>query len=441
LWFDLPEKLKDVIELYWKMRGEGKTSVGISAILFPLSLPNFPMAAPIDPTSSSWLAARGWFSSRGHDHPVWVRLAGGRIAEISEKAPEGGSNLEARGYLLPLLADTHVHVYMEPWPVNPAQRARPGSGDFESEVQVAMARVDRALAEGVGLLRDMGDPSGINLEVKRRLAARGHAAPELQVTGTGFHRPKPYGRFLGVAREAVAEILAGIDALHATGQLDCVKVVTTGIVDFAGARMNQPPQYTLQELSQVVAHAHALGYRVASHCSGQDGIDINLDAGVDFIEHAYFTREDQAARMASAGAYWTPTIAPVRVQGRHPEADWEPAVRSSIETILADHGARLRYGAACGARILVGTDAGCPGVSMGAGLRIELAGLVEAGFTPADALRMATVDAAAALRPRRYRPTIEVGEAATFALYEKCPWHDIAALDSLLEVRVDGRVI
>src|SRR5205823_782862 len=140
---------------------------------------------------------------------------------------------DASLYAVPLLADTHVHVYMEPWPVTPAQRALPGSKPFEAEVADAIRRVDGSLRSGIGLLRDMGDPHGINLEVKRRLARRGTAAPELRVAGPGFYRPKKYGRFLGVCRETIADVHASIDELHRQGEIDFIKVVTTGIVDFA----------------------------------------------------------------------------------------------------------------------------------------------------------------------------------------------------------------
>src|SRR3954452_10737109 len=221
-------------------------------------------------TATAWIPCHGWFSDKPHDGRAWIGFAAGRIVQITTTPPASGDLLHTDSSLfaVPLLSDTHVHVYMEPWPIAPAQRGLPGSKVFEAEVTDAMHRVDQALASGIGLLRDMGDPHGINLEVKRRLARRGTPAPELLACGPGFHRPKKYGRFLGVCRETVSEIWASIDELHRQGEADFIKLVTTGIVDFAERRVKQAPQYSIEELSQVVAHAHSLGYKVASHCSG-----------------------------------------------------------------------------------------------------------------------------------------------------------------------------
>src|SRR5687768_6157657 len=139
------------------------------------------------PTSTvvTWVPCQGWFSAQPHEGPAWIGVADGRIAQITTTPPAAGDALlvDESLYAVPLLADTHVHVYMEPWPVAPAGRALPGSKPFEDEVADALRRVDEAMANGVGLLRDFGDPLGINLEVKRRLASRGTAAPELLACG------------------------------------------------------------------------------------------------------------------------------------------------------------------------------------------------------------------------------------------------------------------
>jgi hypothetical protein len=196
-------------------------------------------AAAPSATATTWVPCQGWFFAQAHDGPGWIGLSDGRIAEISNSPPANGDRRPADTslYALPLLADTHVHVFMEPWPLAPARRATPGSKSFEDEVADAMRRVEAALGSGVGLLRDLGDPLGINIEVKRRLARRGTPAPELLVCGPGFHRPKKYGRFIGVARETVAEIIASIDELHDRGAVDFIKLVTTGIVDLTQARV------------------------------------------------------------------------------------------------------------------------------------------------------------------------------------------------------------
>jgi imidazolonepropionase-like amidohydrolase len=138
---------------------------------------------------------------------------------------------------------------------------------------------------------------------------------------------------------------------------------------------------------------------------------------------------------------WTPTFAPVHVQGAHAECGWSDDVRRNIEAILEEHAARIAYAASRGATILAGTDAGSPGVEMGSGIRLELQKLAIAGIPAEKLLHMATVGSAHALGAKDYSPTLEVGVPASFALYERCPWHDIRNLDSLRHVFWCGRRI
>ena len=83
------------------------------------------------------------------------------------------------GYLVPLLADTHVHYDMEPCQLDPSLWSTPGAKPLEQENGDAVTRVQNALATGVGFLRDRGDPYGINLAVNREFARNGWASPEL----------------------------------------------------------------------------------------------------------------------------------------------------------------------------------------------------------------------------------------------------------------------
>jgi imidazolonepropionase-like amidohydrolase len=81
--------------------------------------------------------------------------------------------------------------------------------------------------------------------------------------------------------------------------------------------------------------------------------------------------------------------------------------------------------AVAGGRVVAGSSAGRPFVVPGAGLHLELEQLVECGFSPARALRSATVDAAALLGLGDRIGTIDAGKAADFVLVEGDPLTDI----------------
>ncbi len=389
------------------------------------------------PTHEFWIRCKGYFSDTAAHQSSWLSCKNGCIREIRSSPPDGADAIvmeDEPGYLVPLLADTHVHYYMEPWPLDPSNRMTPGAKPLEEEVRDAIGRVQNALAAGVGFLRDMGDPYGINLAVKREFAENGLPAPELLVPGPAMHRPKKYGRYLGVMRETVDDIKQTIDQLVDEQNVDYIKLVTTGIVNFEHSTVRQSPQFTVAELTDLVHYAHQRDRKVAAHCSGVDGLEIAIEAGVDFIEHAYFINDSLLSRLIDKRLVWTPTFVPVYTQYAHKECGWPEETLENMEQILADHNRMLRKAFDRGAILMAGTDAGCPGVEMGAGLRTELACMAKSGIDPKQLLRIATVTNAEICGARQYTGRIEVGGKASFGIYRQPPWEDIQHLDSLVNV-------
>jgi len=95
--------------------------------------------------------------------------------------------------------------------------------------------------------------------------------------------------------------------------------------------------------------------------------------------------------------------------------------------------------ARAGVPILAGTDTGDPWTVPGATLHDELALLVEAGLTPAAALRAATVEPARLMhRPNLYGQ-LRPGFAADIVVLEANPLEDIANTRRIETVVVKGR--
>ncbi|MEM7199936.1 MAG: amidohydrolase family protein [Planctomycetota bacterium] len=96
--------------------------------------------------------------------------------------------------------------------------------------------------------------------------------------------------------------------------------------------------------------------------------------------------------------------------------------------------------AAAGVRLLAGTDVGNPYCFPGFGLHDELALMVEAGLTPAQALGAATRDAAEFLGLLDDLGTVEVGKVASLVLLEANPLDDIRNTTRIAAVLVEGRL-
>jgi imidazolonepropionase-like amidohydrolase len=91
-----------------------------------------------------------------------------------------------------------------------------------------------------------------------------------------------------------------------------------------------------------------------------------------------------------------------------------------------------------GVRLLVGTDAMNTGVVPGFSVHDELADLVAAGLTPYEALRAATVNAAAFFAVQGRTGTIAVGQPADLVLLEANPLDAIANSRRIAGVMLRG---
>ena len=93
-----------------------------------------------------------------------------------------------------------------------------------------------------------------------------------------------------------------------------------------------------------------------------------------------------------------------------------------------------------GVPVILGTDAGDTYVFPGSGVHDELGELVKAGLTPAEALRAATLAAAAYLDTTAHFGTVQPGRHADLVLLEGNPLEDIANTRRIRAVVLGGRV-
>ena len=94
-----------------------------------------------------------------------------------------------------------------------------------------------------------------------------------------------------------------------------------------------------------------------------------------------------------------------------------------------------------GVQILAGTDTMVPHVVPGFSLHEELALLVEAGLTPLESLRTATLSPAKFLGKSESMGTIERGKVADLVLLDANPLLDIANTRRIGAVVLNGRYL
>jgi len=372
------------------------------------------------------LVARRYFCGRRfHDAgPYAFHLRGGRIAAITgpgEPGPggivAGAEGHEAVACLMPGLVEAHCHLFLDGAVLDRAARGAGRRDEPDGMLAVAQANVRLARAQGITLIRDAGDRHGIN----HRLRARSQAEPGLVIRSPGpaICRQGAYGKFMGTGVATREEAFAAVERLAA--EADDIKIILTGIVDFERMAVSAGPQFDAATLQGMVERAHHHGRPVFVHCSGVEGIEAAIAAGVDSIEHGYFMTSAALKAMAERGIAWVPTLAPVHFQWAHPEvAGWPAQVVVNIRRILDAQLAQVALADELGVRLIAGSDAGSPGVVHGQGLLDELALLRGAG------LSLPGVLAAATSAPREHWgcawPELRPGSPAEFVTLETSPF-------------------
>jgi imidazolonepropionase-like amidohydrolase len=131
------------------------------------------------------------------------------------------------------------------------------------------------------------------------------------------------------------------------------------------------------------------------------------------------------------------------VESKDAAAQWS-AARSFYSVPMARHRNTTNYLATHGARLLFGTDTpSAPTYANPPGLNgwMEMHRLVDAGLTPGQIFRAATIVNAQALGLDREIGTVQPGKRANLLLLRKDPTQTIEAYDSIVKVILRGRVI
>jgi imidazolonepropionase-like amidohydrolase len=363
--------------------------------------------------------------------------------------------------LLPGLTDAHAHLFLEGGELDFERRSAYLKQDAATLLALAMPRLEKLVRLGLIGVRDAGDKDGVGLAISRmckeRRAGVGQVSdlprggsetrpaqhstslfPYLDSPGAAIHHRGRYGSFMGGALEDYASPADCVAARIAAGA-DRIKLIPTGIINFKAGAVTTEPQMTVDELRELVAAAHAAGRQTFAHASGDAGIERVIESGVDSVEHGFFVRDDQLARMRDRGIAWVPTFAPVQGQLDHAARfGWDATVVGNLKRILENHATSLVKAHAMGVIIIAGSDAGSCGVPHGLGLLHELELMERAGMPPPAVIHAATGAGAHRLGYREKFGRIETGWHARFIVTQHSPLDTVANLRKPHTVVFDG---
>lgn len=400
-----------------------------------------------------------------------ILIQGDRIAEVgpaaSVKIPDGVRVIDlSRATVLPGLIDRHVHLFQEQQP---------------NDSRAAFIGLNYALKDmlaGFTTLQDMGSaftyaPVELRDSINKGLVPGPRlqvAGPQINPRGATYYAapsvPTPFGQGPGapvwqltsdlnspwLARAAVRE--------HSHYGTDWIKIYETE--DYEGGGYPQPagsgafkpdgkmilvPSLTLEENQAIVDEAHRRGLKVACHAYGGEGLRNCLASGVDLPMHL-------TVGVTGAEGLDDETIRLVK----QPMADGKPrAVNQTLWDLIGDLEARdlkasggrntrfrltemsFKKLVAAGVTEVFGSGAYTVGHGMQA---FQFAYYVKWGMKPAQALRMATSDAAETLNYDlgKHVGIVEKGRFADLVAVAGDPLADITEMERVKFVMKGGVV-
>jgi imidazolonepropionase-like amidohydrolase len=347
---------------------------------------------------------------------------------------------------LPGLIDSHVHLTMQQSAHSEMDRVKMSSADLAIE---GALHARRTLDAGFTTVANLGgDPDAV-LALREGIAAGKIPGPRIIAAG-GVAADGGHFDVQGF-REDVIELLhprtlcSGADDCRRAVReqvrrgFDEIKIASTGgVLSNTAAGLAQ--QMTQAEINAIVETAHQLGRHVVCHAHGVDGINAALAGGVDSIEHGTFLDDESIRLFKKTGAYYVPTMMAadfVGTQARRPDTFFTAAQKQKALLVGPKLKEAVKRAHAAGIKFAFGTDSG---VSRHGDNAREFALMVEAGFTPLDAIRAATVWGAAHNKLSAEIGSLAPGKAADIIAVKGDPLNDVTQLEHVEFVMHAGRV-
>ena len=374
-----------------------------------------------------------------------VVIEGDRITAVGPAAsttvPPGAEVIRAAGkWVVPGLMNMHTHYGL----VLPGRQGAELANETDAALALRMASNARiSLLSGVTTTRSTGESKGAEYALRRAIDRGEAIGPRIYTAGetlnvTGGHGWNPSEEGLDspdAFRRAVRR--------RAFDGAEWIKIAISGGIadthgDIAASHM------TKEEVAAVTDTAHRHGLKVTAH-SGSPGATLEaIEAGLDCVEHGYFLTDEVLRRMVDKGVWLVPTIVvaqPTVMEffRKIGSPEWYLA---RVASVGESHFKTLQNAIKHKVKIALGTDQFPfePNDGTTATIR-EAQYYVEAGMTPLQALRSATVETATMLGILDRAGTVEPGKLADVVVTDADPSRDIRALRAIKLVMKGGVVV
>lgn len=327
--------------------------------------------------------------------------------------------------LIPGMIDCHNHLALDTRLENHLVKMN----DCEAEQTIrALKTMKDDLVSGVTTARCLGDRFYVDVTCKQAQKEGRIIGPKLVVSGIGMRASHGHG-YVGMPHNGPEEFRKTARENIAHG-VDFLKVFMTKVINAT------PYIYhflTPEELSVVVQEARSVGITTACHCSGGQGLDDCVNAGIDCLEHVYYITKKQVETVYNADSWvvYTPSYAlndELLFKFSPKDRDGSLKEKEIICNCLSNAiSGGLKFG--------IGTD----GIHQG--LAQEAQYICDLGASNKDVLAGITVNAAKLCGISDKTGSITNGLAADLVALDGNPLEDISALKKVSAVFQDGNVV
>lgn len=327
--------------------------------------------------------------------------------------------------LMPGMIDCHNHLALDAR--IPNHLVKMNDSEAEQTLRAVKSMHDDLYA-GVTTARCLGDKYYIDVTCREAQKEGRLKGPRLVVSGIGMRSLHGHG-YVGMPHCGAEDFRKTARENIARG-VDFLKVFMTKVINAT------PFIYhfiTPKELRAVVEEAKSVNITTACHCSGGQGLDDCLIAGIDCLEHVYYITKDQVEKVRTLDRFvvYTPSYAlNEELLFKFSPHDREGSLREKeiICQCLSDAiSGGLKFG--------IGTD------GLHGGLAKEAQYIAGLGAKNRDVLAGITTQAARLCGVDHVTGAIREGLAADLVIVDGNPLVDIKALSRVEHVILGGKVM
>ena len=349
--------------------------------------------------------------------------------------------------VMPGLIDMHVHMEGQSSKNSYLNEFTLNDSDIAYDAAIF---AKKTLMAGFTTVRDVGG-RGVNVALRNAINQGKVSGPriytaEKAIGTTGGHADPTNGyknELVGDPGPKDGVINSIEDAKKAVRQrykngADLIKITATGGV-LSMAENGENPQFTFEEIKEIVNTAKDYGMHVAAHAHGDEGMYRAVLAGVKTIEHGTLMSERTMDLMIEKNAYLVPTmtagksvVEKAKIPDYYPDIIVPKALK--IGPVIQKTFSKAY---SKGVKISFGTDAGVFDHGLNAK---EFIYMVEAGMSEIEAIQSATITNALILNKENVLGQISRGFFADIIATNENPLDNINTLTDVVFVMKNGSV-